>query len=281
MRKLSDKLGFVLKNNNNKALLLFHGLTGSPLELKQYAKLIHKEGYDIYCPTLPGHGQYLQEIRSIKWQDCLNFSMNKYMEIKKEYEEVYVGGSCLGAVIALAIAAESSSVSGIVALSTTLFLDGWTIPWYKFLIPLALNTVFRYYYSFPEKAPYGIKNPKVREKMLLMMNKSTIALEYIPMTTIYELLSFSKYTRNNLEDITAPCFIIHSKLDDISSLKSARLIYKNISSKIKSLCILENSYHMLTMDNDKDLVAKKTIDFLNNISKTNNKNEGALSGKFS
>ena len=72
------ELDFVLKHNNNSkgAVILFHGLTGSPYELKKYGQFIHSYGYDVYAKCLPGHGSKVNEIYTVKYQDWLNFAYN-------------------------------------------------------------------------------------------------------------------------------------------------------------------------------------------------------------
>ena len=131
----------LIGENNREAVLLFHGLTGSPFELRQFAKVLHKSGYDVFYPILPGHCQSVDALKMMIWQDWYNFAIEAYDELKKDYDRVYVSGLCLGAVLAVGIAQERSCVAGIIAISTTLFLDGWSIPWFRFLFPIGLYTV--------------------------------------------------------------------------------------------------------------------------------------------
>jgi len=49
------------------------------------------------------------------------------------------------------------------------------------------------------------------------------------------------------------------------SLKNAQYVLDNIGSLEKSLVILEDSYHMITIDQEKDKVVAETIKFLNNL----------------
>ena len=264
-------MNFEFKNENNqRAVLLLHGMTGSPFEMKQYGKNLHKAGFDVYCSCLPGHGKDIKNIKKTKWQDWFNFAEEEYKTMKKNYSEVYLGGICMGAVLALAIAEKHKDVSGIIAISTTLFLDGWTIPWYSFLFPMGLHTILRFYYSFPEQDPYGIKNEIVRRKISALLKENTVALNYIPMTCVYELLEMSKQVRKSIKNINHPILIMHSNRDDLTSLKSADFVYKNVSSTVKDYIILKNSYHLIVMDNDKDLAVQKSVEFLNSISSFNN-----------
>ena len=156
---------FIDDNNiqNTNAVLLFHGLTGSTFEMKKYAQHLHANGFDVFAYCLPGHGEDTCNIRCVSYDDWIEFAQEKFLFLKKKYKKVFLGGLCLGAVLALVLAQKHKlEVAGVISLSTTLFLDGWTMPWYNFMMPLGLNTLIRYYYTFPDREPYGIKNIKKR-----------------------------------------------------------------------------------------------------------------------
>lgn len=258
-------LDIILKhvNNTNGAVLLFHGLTGSPFELQKYAKFLFNNGYDVYAQCLPGHGDKFQEIYTITYQDWLNHAYSKFEELKSKYENVFVSGICLGAVLALSVSIKfPDKVSGIIALSTTLKLDGWRLPWFMFLLPVALSTLIRFYYSYPECEPHGIKNIKTRTAVKKLLEKGDVGMNDFPMTAIYELLKLSKFVRKNLKLVSAPILLVHSKEDDLTSIKSAKTVYNNISSCDKELIILYDSYHMVLYDNEKEFVFNKTLDFM-------------------
>ena len=245
------------------AVLLFHGLTGSPFELQKYAKFLYKNGYDVYAQCLPGHGDNFNEIYTVSYQDWLNHSYKSFQTLKSKYENVFVGGLCLGAVLAIAVALKfPNEVSGVVSLSTTLFLDGWRLPWYIFLIHVALSTIVRFYYYYPECEPHGIKNEKTRSVVKKLLAKGDVGMNDFPMTAIYELLKLSKYVRKNLKKFISPVIIIHSQEDDLTSVKSAKTVFKNISSADKDMIILYDSYHMILYDNEKEFVFNKTLEFM-------------------
>lgn len=258
-------LDFILTHESKPdcAVLLFHGLTGSPFELKKYGQFLFKNGYDVYAECLPGHGEKFEEIYTVKYQDWLDFAYLKFSELKSKYDKVFVSGICLGAVLALAVAIKfENKTAGIISLSTTLFLDGWRLPWYKFMIPLGLSTILRYYYSYPECEPHGIKNQKTRNVVKKLLEKGDVGMNDFPMTGIYELLKLSSYVRKNLKKIKTPILLVHSKEDDLTSQKSAYVVYNNISSDDKEIIILNDSYHMVLYDNEKEFVFDKTLNFI-------------------
>ena len=262
MSSSSFDFELIHEEKTNKAILLFHGMTGTPFEMKKYASFLFKNGFDVYCYCLPGHGNHPISIYCVKWSDWIEFSQEKYNTLRNKYDYFFLGGLCLGAVISLNLCELYDDVSGIVCLSTTLFLDGWTIPKYNFLMPIGLYTILRYYYTFPEREPYGIKNEIFRQKIHKLMSKRNVALDHYPMNGVYELLQLSKYTRKKLCNITSPVLLIHSKYDDLTSVKSAKLVYSQISSKEKKLIILQDSYHLVIYDNERDDVFKLSSEFL-------------------
>ena len=245
-----------------RAILLFHGMTGSPFELKKYGQFLFTKGYDVYADCLPGHGDKVEEIYTVKYQDWLDFAYERFEYLNSKYDEVFVSGLCLGAVLALGVAEKyGEKVSGIVSLSTTLFLDGWRLPWFSFLMPIALSTMIRFYYNYPECEPHGIKNLKTRKIVKKLLEKSDVGMNYFPMSAIYELLKLSKVIRKKLKEISVPILLIHSKEDDLTSPKGAYLVYNKISSEDKNLIILEDSYHMVLYDNEKEFVYNKCLEF--------------------
>lgn len=261
-------LDFILKHdssdiNKKCAVLLFHGLTGSPFELKKYGQFLYNSGYDVFAQCLPGHGENFEEIYTVKYQDWLEFAYKNYEELKKQYDKVFISGLCLGAVLALAVAEKyQGDVDGVISLSTTLYLDGWRLPWYKCFMPFALSTVLRFYYHYPECEPHGVKNLKTRSAIKKILEKGEVGMNDFPMTGFYELLKLSSFVRKRLKNIQSPILLIHSKEDDLTSTKSAQFVYNNISSSDKEYIVLYDSYHMVLYDNEKEFVFNKSYEFI-------------------
>ncbi len=245
----------------SKAILLFHGLTGSPFEMRKYGQFFHKNGYDVYCYSLPGHGTHTQAIERATWSDWVVFAQSKYDELRGNYKDFYASGVCLGAVISIYLAQKNPDVDAVVALSTTLFLDGWKMPWYNFMMPLGLNTIVRHYYTFPESEPYGIKNEKVRRTIGKLMGKSKVALDNYPLTCVYELLKLSHTVRSDIKSLKCPILLVHALEDDLTSTRSANFVYNKASSPVKEYIELKDSYHMVLYDNEKDFVFERALEF--------------------
>ena len=244
------------------AVLLIHGLTGSPFELKYVAKRLNKAGFTVKGPCLAGHGTSIEELKKTSWQDWYRTVFTTFNEMKKEYTSVSVAGLCMGALFALFLAFEAQDeVASIALLSTTLSYDGWSLPWYKFLLPSSYYPPFRYFYSFGEREPYGLKNERMRRQIEIALRDNSIAYPEFPAHSMRELFRHIKVVKKVLPKIKTPTLILHALEDDVASVKNAEYVQKHIASTIMRKVILDDSYHMLPLDNQKDLVATEMISF--------------------
>ena len=271
---MSSSIDFELKHFGSDdakdcGILLFHGLTGSPFEMKKYGNFLYELGFDVYCYSFPGHGDDLDNIQKVTYKDWCNFAQEKYSFLRAQYKNFFVSGLCLGAAISLYLAEHNSDLTGIISLSTTLFLDGFCMPKRRCLLPLALKTVFRYFYTFPEDDCLGVKNITTRKSLAKIMSKTTIGMDNYPLSCVYELLELSKIVRKDLKKINTPILIIHSKYDNLTSVKSAKVVYEGISSKNKKYIELEDSYHMVLYDNEKQFVMKSVAEFIHDLLELN------------
>ena len=249
----------------DKAVLLFHGLTGSPFEMKKYGDFLFKNGYDVFCYSFPGHGDRISEIETVTYQDWCNFAQDKYTKLRKNYDKFFVSGLCLGAAMAVYLGEHNKDLTGIVALSTTLFLDGFCIPWTISLLPFALSTIIRFYYTFPEDDCFGVKNERTRKSLAKITAKANIGMDNYPLNCVDGLLKLSKNVRKNLKNVTCPILCIHSKYDNLSSTKGAKVVLNGVSSSIKKYIELNDSYHMVLYDNEKEFVMNSVKEFLDEL----------------
>lgn len=252
------------------AVLLIHGLTGSPFELKTLARRLHKSGFTVKGPCLAGHGQTLEDLTATTWYDWYETVHDTFKEMKAQYKTVSVSGLCMGALLALYLAYEEGhKVSSIATLSTTLFYDGWSLPWYKFLLPLSYLPPIKYIYSYEERSPYGVKDERMRKRIEISLKESSIAYASFPAQSMHELFKLVKIVKKTIQKVTVPTLILHAVEDDVASIKNADYIENNIGSSISRKILLDNTYHMLPLDNQKERVAAETIRFFRENLNTN------------
>lgn len=260
-----------LRGTNGAVVLLLHGLTGTPNEMRFLAHSLHSVGYTVLCPLLAKHGGPLKVLKYAKWQEFYHSARDAFMQVKKNHRIVLIAGLSMGALLALLLADEfKNEIAGISCLSPTLFYDGWNTPWAKYLLPLGYFTPLKYVFYFKESPPYGIKNQKMQDMVDKHYNKATIddaqgvlryGYPYFPVTLFCQLRLLVKHLTRKLGGIDVPVQLIQAKDDDMTSVKNSQFIYDKIKSDIKELVLLDNSYHVITVDQERDKVALKVADF--------------------
>ena len=252
----------IILPGGRQAVILIHGLTGGPFEMSQLAKKLNKAGFTVHVPLLAGHGSSIDDLKKTHWQDWYGTVRKTTASLIESGHSICVAGLCMGAVLALHTALEfASDIQAIAAMSTTFQYDGWAIPWYGFLLPLNYYTPARYLYSYPEREPYGIKNERLRRMVAKGMEDNTLAYDTVPGVSIYELFKLAKTVKKELPRINVPTLILHSRQDDTASLKNAEYIEHHSGAAYIRKILLNDCYHMITIDNQKDLVADELINF--------------------
>ncbi|MDI1298322.1 alpha/beta fold hydrolase [Methylotenera sp.] len=270
--KIDDLLGpnGFIERKGDTAVLLIHGLTGTPAEMKHFGRVMSRKGLTVACPELAGHCATIEALQATKWQDWYQSIEAAFDALRGEYEQVFIAGLSMGALIALLVASKrKTQVAGVILLSTTFFYDGWNVSWFKqtFLLPIALYTPLKHFLHWEETAPYGIKCERTRAMVAAVLeNKDSKAADKIgyfktPATVILESTRLIKAARNCLAEVTTPALIVHSTEDDMASLENAYYVEKNIASTHVETMYIDDTYHVLTLDKRKDDIALRVVSF--------------------
>ena len=250
-------------------VLLVHGLTGTPAEMRLLAKGLNKQGFTVYAVQLAGHCGSMEDLVDTRWTDWLASVEAGLQRLSQHMDHVVVGGLSMGAVLSLAVAQRHpDKVDGVCALSTTFRYDGWSIPFYTrlaFLLPLFRALGIGRHSVFMEQPPYGIKDEALRARVVEQMHSGDSAAAGLPGNpwwSIIELRRLSAHVLARLPQLRSPCLVIHARNDDISSVANAHDIVHGASHAHVELVLLDNSYHMVTIDRDRRTVIARTTEFV-------------------
>ena len=240
-------------------VLLIHGLSGTPTELSLLAKDLNHYGFTVLCPLLAGHCQSEAELLKTGWQDCYESVDNAYRSFSQYMDTIFVGGISAGAVLSLHLAQNRpGQLRGLGLYSITLRWDGWTIPKLSFLLPVVLRLpVIGKRYRFEESYPYGIKNERIREKIYAKMmsgDSSTAGFSGIPGRSLLDLWQLVDVVKVGLPELATPALLVHARDDDIATIRNALYIKEHIGGPSR-LVALEESYHMITIDQERKKVS--------------------------
>lgn len=248
--------------SNDHAVLLLHGLSSSPLELRFLARFLTDEGFATHTPELPGYSAGTGHMPMEAW---INAAVAEFDALAAQYRHVSVCGLSMGATLAAAVAHQRPGARALLLLSITLSYDGWAIPWYRFLLDYSYYTPLRSRYRYREHEPFGLRNEALRSKIARAMQKneiSEVGPASIAMPALHEASRLAGAVRKRLKHIGTDCLIIHAIDDETSSPHNARVAEANVGASFLRTVWLDDSYHMITSDNEREVVARECALFL-------------------
>jgi esterase/lipase len=218
--------------NGRTGVLLVHGFTGTPMSMRPWGEHLAAEGFAVSCPLLPGHGT--------RWQDCNTSSHDQWTTavgeafdaLAADCDRVFVAGLSMGGTLATRLAeVRPDDVAGLILVNPALLTQRLDAK----LLPLIARLTGSW-------APIAsdIKKPGIVE----------LAYPKLPTRAMMQLRSLWAATRADLARVTAPVIVFHSVEDHVVEPINSTILLGGVSSTDTTEVLLEDSYHVATLDND-------------------------------
>ena len=264
------------QQGDRTGVLLIHGLGGTPVEMKTVSKRLVDAGYTVMCCQLAGHCGTESELAATQWQDWYASVEVALKQLEEHTDTVVVGGLSMGGLLAAKLAAaEPERVHGLVVLAPTLWYDGWSIPWYAVLLKLLrpyISLPVLKLWSFAEREPYGIKDARVRRIILQAMTSGDSTLAGVLRTPAYalrELWRLVDALMPELPSVRQRALVMQARDDDVASIRNAQTLQRKLGGMVETV-ILDNSYHLITVDQQRHFVTDRIAAFVGAIAKAAN-----------
>lgn len=248
---------------DRRGVLLVHGLTGTPAEMLMLGKRMHREGFTVHGVQLAGHCGGEDDLLATGWRDWYASVEAAARNMRGRVDHLFVAGLSMGALLALLLAAEQPElVDGVGVLGATFRYDGWNMPAIarlSFMLPLIKRLGLARHRSFQEEPPYGLRDERIRSQVsgaMLGGDSSAAGLPGNPWHSLADLYVLSARVRRRLPNVTVPCLVAHAEEDDIAHVRNAYLVADRVNAPVE-LLLLKDSYHMITLDRDRRLLADR------------------------
>lgn len=239
---------FYFEGNNDKAVLLIHGWSSVPYEVRRLGKFLNENGYTVSGPMLRGHGTVPKDLENIKWNEWLEDIEKNYLGLRNRFSEVYVGGTSIGANLTVLLAKKYPEISGLVLLAMP----------YKFKLEklvyffVRLSLKFIRYRKKIYPPTFGVSTTITR----------IISYQTYPLKSVLEAFELVKHSRENIYLVKQPCFLLQSTHDHMTVKNNMELIYGQIGSDIKKKKYVERAYHTFISDVKNEHVIQEILNFL-------------------
>ena len=242
MKIMSGAESFFFKGTNERAVLLLHGYTGAPSEMRLLGEYLNSKGFTVKCVLLPGHGTTPEDLNETTTDDWYAEAERACCELLSSHSKVMVAGLSMGGLLTIRIASQLP-IERAAILAAPIYLQDKRVPLFP-ILRLFIKYLPKQKRNYHEAAKYNVAYDKMPTRpigSILQMIKTAKA-EYIP-------------------KIEIPCLIMQSKIEHTVAPKSAQYIYDNIKSKVKKLVWFEHCGHILTLDNEREKVFELVVEF--------------------
>lgn len=252
---------FRVRGDGRRGVLLLHGLTGAPGEMKAVGRVLHRQGFGLYAPLLAGHGGTEADLLKTGWRDWVASARAAYLDYASEVDEVYVAGICAGGAIGLALCAEFPRIRGAAVYSMLFEYDGWNMPKITLGAPViqaVANLPLVRRLSFTQPHPYGLKDARLRDLAARALQSMIPgALDRMPLGAMHQLYRLARHVEQVAARVSAPVLIVHAREDDLANPRNAYRLRDALGGP-SEVVLLEDSYHMVHVDKEHVRVGELT-----------------------
>jgi carboxylesterase len=225
-------------------VLLLHGFTGTPQSMRPWGESLAAAGLTVSCPLLPGHGTSWRDMARTTWRDWHSAADDAFTTLRKLCPTVFVMGLSMGGTLTLRLAEEHGrDIAGAVTVNASLATERRDAP----LAPLLSKLV-----ASVAGVASDIKAPGVRE----------VAYDRVPLKAFASLRELWSVTRADLHRVTCPLIAYRSVTDHVVEASSGRILLAGVTSVPVSERLLENSFHVATLDNDKETIFSGSLELV-------------------
>jgi carboxylesterase len=228
-------------------VLLCHGFTGTPASMRPWAEYLAAAGHTVRVPLLPGHGTRWQDCNRTGWQDWYRAVERTHDELLAECETVFAFGLSMGATLVTRLAEQRpSTVAGLVLVNPSYATE-------------RLDAKFARFVSWVVRSRPGIggdiKKPGAREP----------AYDRTPVAAFASLQRLWPIVVRDLGTLTVPVRLYRSAEDHIVEPLSSRLLLTRATATDVEEIVLEDSYHVATLDNDAERIFAGSVEFMQSV----------------
>lgn len=232
---------------NDVGVLVSHGFTGSPQSMRYLGEQIHAAGYTVIGPRLAGHGMSPAAMALTGAADWIA-SVDEALDLlRRSCSQVFMVGLSMGGTLTLYSAARRPDlIRGAITINAAVRVGG-----------AAMASLVFDRHAPPTVPGIGsdIKAPGVNE----------LAYPEVPVCCFGHALLLATVTHELLPTVTCPTLVITSRDDHVVDPSNGPLIAQRLGSGRIELSWLDHSYHVATLDHDKERIARETVAFIRSI----------------
>jgi carboxylesterase len=204
-------------------------------------------GFTVEMPLLPGHGTDVADLVPTRWEDWSAAAERAYLDLAARSDTVVVVGLSMGGALAVWLAEHHPEIAALALVNPMVTApDADTIGLVQAMID-----------NGDELAP-GVGSDIAMEGTL------ESAYPELPLRAALSLFAGVAEVESELESVTCPVLVFTSTQDHVVDPKSSTLLVERAKGPVEQVT-LDRSYHVATLDYDKDEIEARTVEFVTGV----------------
>lgn len=247
---------FRLPGTRRLACVLVHGFGATATEMRPLGDAIAAAGHPAVGLLLPGHGTTVADFGRHGAADWKLAVAAAVRELREAGHAVAIAGMSMGALLALAEAADApDDVAALVLCGAALELADRRAEWLGLTARLPL--IARLVPPLPKPGGRDISDPAARA--------ASPAYDRLPLAALAALFELQREARSVLGRVTQPTLVLHGRHDHAVPVRVVERLRRELGSPWIETHVLERSWHVLTLDVDRAEAARLVVDFLGRV----------------
>ena len=232
---------------DTRGALVLHGFTGNPQSMRGLALALADAGLTVELPLLPGHGTDVSDMIPTRWKDWCRVAEDAYTELAARSDAVAVVGLSMGGTLAVWLAEHHPDVAALSLVNPMVTPPGADVT----------DLLESMVESGDEVAP-GIGSD------IALEGSVEAAYAETPLRAALSLFEGVAEVEALLDSVTCPVLLFTSTQDHVVDPASSDVLASTVKGPVERV-VLERSYHVATLDYDKDEIEARTVEFLGGV----------------
>jgi len=230
-----------------RGALVLHGFTGNPQSMRGLALALADARFTVEMPLLPGHGTEVADLVPTRWEDWSGAADAAYLDLAARCDSVVVVGLSMGGMLAVWLAEHHPEVAALALVNPMVTApDADAVGFVQAMID-----------NGDELAP-GVGSDIAMEGAL------ESAYPELPLRAALSLFAGAAEVESGLGSVTCPVLVFTSTQDHVVDPRSSALLVERAKGPVEQV-VLDRSYHVATLDYDKDEIEARTVEFVTGV----------------
>jgi len=211
--------------------------------MRGLAVVLADAGFTVEMPLLPGHGTAVEDMIPTRWEDWSSAAEAAYVDLAARCEAVIVVGLSMGGTLSVWLGEHHPEIAGLVLVNPLVVSPGpEMVEGVKAMLELGEETI-----------------PGIGSDIALEGSVES-AYDQVPLRAAESLFGAAAEVGAHLDSVVSPVLLFTSVQDHVVDPVSSERLAETVKGPVERI-ILERSFHVATLDYDKDEIEARTVAF--------------------